>query len=724
MKNTLSRHAAWLLSLGLAGCAAATTQPTTDAAVSATANAVNGLGADVAAAATPAAPVATPAAEQSFKVVTEQFADLRVLRYQVPGFEQLEPQQKELLYYLYEAALAGRDIIYDQNYRHNLRVRRTLEALWEANQQRMASSSNTQQVDQAQKFNVYAKRVWFSNGVHHHYSTRKFVPECTREYFGELVRGVDSKALPLLPGESVDEFLAAITPVIFDPTLDAKRVNQEAGQDLVKTSANNFYQNLTQKEVEDYYARKINKKDPRPISYGLNSRLVKDKSGKIVEQPWKVGGLYSPAITQIVYWLGKAADVAETPEQKLALQKLVKYYSSGDLKVWDDYNIAWVHDTKSRVDVVNGFIEVYGDPLGYRASYESVVSFKDLEATKRIKAIGDQAQWFENNSPIKPEHKKKNVVGITAKVITTVVESGDAAPATPIGINLPNATWIRKEHGSKSVQLGNIVEAYDQASAGGMLDEFAYSDEEKQRARQYGSLAGKLHTDMHEVIGHASGQLNPGVGTTKETLKSYASAIEEGRADLVALYYLMDPKLIQLGVVPNLEVGKAEYDSYIRNGLMTQLSRLTLGETVEEAHMRNRQMVAKWAYEKGQKDKVIEKVQKDGKTYFRINDYDKLRNLFGQLLRETQRITSEGDYNGAKTLIETYGVKVDPALHKEVLQRYQKLNIAPYAGFIQPRLVPVERDGKVVDVKLEYPSDFAQQMLEYGRKYSFLPNAN
>ncbi|KUG08945.1 dihydrofolate reductase [Solirubrum puertoriconensis] len=679
----------------------------------------------MAAAATPAAtPVAAPADEQSFKVVTEQFADLRVLRYQVPGFEQLDPKQKELLYYLYEAALAGRDIIYDQNYRHNLRVRRTLEALWEANQQRMASSSNTQQVDQAQKLNVYAKRVWFSNGVHHHYSTRKFVPECSREYFAELVRGVDSKSLPLLPGESVDQFLAAITPVIFDPTLDAKRVNQEAGQDLVKTSANNFYQNLTQKEVEDYYAKKINKKDLRPISYGLNSRLVKDKSGKIVEQPWKVGGLYSPAITQIVYWLGKAADVAETPEQKLALQKLVKYYSSGDLKVWDDYNIAWVHDTKSRVDVVNGFIEVYGDPLGYRASYESVVSFKDLEATKRIKAIGDQAQWFENNSPIKPEHKKKNVVGITAKVITTVVESGDAAPATPIGINLPNATWIRKEHGSKSVQLGNIVEAYDQASAGGMLDEFAYSDEEKQRAKQYGSLAGKLHTDMHEVIGHASGQLNPGVGTTKETLKSYASAIEEGRADLVALYYLMDHKLIQLGVVPNLEVGKAEYDSYIRNGLMTQLSRLTLGETVEEAHMRNRQMVAKWAYEKGRKDNVVEKVQKDGKTYFRINDYDKLRNLFGQLLRETQRITSEGDYNGAKTLIETYGVKVDPAIHKEVLQRYQKLNIAPYAGFIQPRLVPVEREGKVVDVKLEYPSDFAQQMLEYGRKYSFLPNAN
>ncbi|WP_167291234.1 dipeptidyl-peptidase 3 family protein [Hymenobacter busanensis] len=715
--------AALLLAAGLSGCAgSAATTTATDTATGAltkeTVQAKPPVAAEMMAA---PAETATP---EAFQVVSEQFADLRVLRYQVPGFETLAPKQKELLYYLYEAALSGRDISYDQNYRHNLRVRRTIEALWNANQERRTGTSNTQQVEQAQKFNVYAKRFWFSNGVHHHYSTRKFVPECSREYFATLVRSVDSKTLPLLPGESVDQFLATITPVIFDPTLDAKRVNQEAGQDLVKTSANNFYQNLTQKEVEDYYAKKIDKKDPKPVSYGLNSRLVKDKSGKIVEQPWKVGGLYGQSITQIVYWLGKAVDVAENPEQKLALQKLVQFYSTGDLKTWDDYNIAWVHDTKSRTDVVNGFIEVYGDPLGYRASYESVVSFKDLEASKRIKAIGDQAQWFENNSPILAQHKKKNVVGITAKVITTVVESGDAAPATPIGINLPNANWIRKEHGSKSVNLGNIVEAYDQASAGGSLDEFAFDDAEKQRARQYSSLAGKLHTDMHEVIGHASGQINPGVGTPKETLKSYASAIEEGRADLVALYYVMDPKLVEIGVMPSLEVGKTEYDSYIRNGLMVQLTRLPLGETVEEAHMRNRQMVAKWAYEKGQKDKVIEKVTRDGKTYFRINDYQKLRGLFGQLLRETQRLTSEGDYNAAKNLIETYGVKVDPVLHKEVLARYQKLNIAPYQGFIQPKLVPVEQEGKIVDVKLEYPSDFAQQMLEYGRKYSFLPNVN
>ena len=726
MNHTRLRPAAWLLSLGLAGCAgaSATTGPApTETTRVLTTESTNGIGSLVTPA-TEARIAEEPRKAEPFRTVSEQFADLRVLRYQVPGFEQLEPRQKELLYYLYEAALAGRDITYDQNYRHNLRVRRTLEALWPLNQQRMAATSNTQQVEEAQKLNVYTKRVWFSNGVHHHYSTRKFVPDCSKAYFTELVRAADPKTLPLLPGESVDRFLELMTPIIFDANLDPKRVNQEAGQDLVKTSATNFYQNLTQAEVEAYYARKIDKKDPRPVSYGLNSRLVKDAKGTIVEQPWKVGGLYGEAITQVAYWLGKAAEVAENPEQKTALQKLVQYYTTGDLKVWDDYNIAWVHDTKSRTDVVSGFIEVYGDPLGYRATYEAVVSFKDLEATKRIKAIGDQAQWFEDHSPIKPEHKKKNVVGITAKVITTVVESGDAAPATPIGINLPNANWIRKEHGSKSVQLGNIVEAYDQASAGGMLDEFALTDAERQRARQYGSLAGKLHTDMHEVIGHASGQINPGVGTTKETLKNYASAIEEGRADLVALYYLMDPKLVELKVVPNLEVGKAEYDSYIRGGLMTQLSRLPLGETVEEAHMRNRQMVAKWAYEKGQKEKVIEKVTKDGKTYFRVNDYQKLRGLFGQLLRETQRITSEGDFNGAKNLIENYGVKVDPALHKEVLARYQKLNIAPYAGFIQPKLVPVEQDGKIVDVRVEYPADFAQQMLELARKYSYLPHVN
>jgi len=663
-------------------------------------------------------PVTPPPAN----VVSEQFADLRILRYSVPGFETLSTKQKELLYYLYEAAMSGRDIIYDQNYKHNLRVRRTLEALWDANQEKM----NGSQAEQARKLSTYAKRVWFSNGIHHHYSTRKFTPGCTPAYFAGLVRAVDPKTLPLLQGETVEHFLRYITPIIFDPTVAPKRVNQEKGKDLVVSSANNFYEGVTQREVENFYAKKIDKNDPTPISYGLNSKLERPSPAKpISERVWHTKGMYGKAITQIVYWLGKAVDVAETVEQKAALGKLILFYSQGDLKMWDDYNIAWVKDVRSRVDVVNGFIEVYGDPLGMRASYESVVSFKDLEASKRIAAIAKEAQWFENNSPIMDAHKKKNVVGITAKVITVVAEAGDAAPSTPIGINLPNAEWIRKEHGSKSVSLGNIVEAYDQASANsGLLDEFAYSKEEVARARQHMALAGKLHTDMHEVIGHASGQLNPGVGTPKQTLKSYASAIEEGRADLVALYYLPDAKLQELGVAPSAEVAKAAYDNYMRNGLMTQLTRLTLGETVEEAHMRNSQMVARWALEKGQKEKVVELVKRNNKTYVRINDYDKLRKLFGQLLRETQRITSEGDYAGAQHLIETYGVKVDPVLHKEVLARYQKLNIAPYQGFIQPKLVPVELEGRVVDVKLEYPDDFAKQMLEFGRKYKTLPDYN
>ncbi|MCC2546750.1 dipeptidyl peptidase 3 [Hymenobacter sp. BT175] len=724
MIKTTSTATALLVAAQLLGACARSANPAESSPVAtSSAESMNAGAVSAAAAPAPAAEAAQDPAKP-FQVVSEQFADLRVLRYQVPGFETLEPRQKELLYYLYEAALSGRDIAYDQNYKYNLRVRRTLEAIWAANQEKLGSTSNSQLIDQANKLNVYTKRVWFSNGIHHHYSTRKFVPECTMDYFRDLVKSVDSSTLPLESGESVGSFLTTMLPIIFDPNIAAKRVNQTAGQDLLTTSANNYYSGVTQKEAEEFYAKKINKADLRPISHGLNSRLVKDQQGRISERVWKVGGLYGGALTQVVYWLGKAVDVAENAQQRAALSKLIKFYTTGDLKTWDEYNVAWVRDTQSRTDVVNGFIETYGDPLGYRAAYESVVSFKDIEASKRIKAIGDQAQWFEDNSPILPAHKKKNVVGITAKVITVVVEAGDAAPSTPIGINLPNATWIRKEHGSKSVNLGNIVEANGKADAGGMLDEFAFSDEEKQRARKHAGLAGKLHTDMHEVIGHASGQINKGVGTTKETLKSYNSAIEEGRADLVALYYLMDPKLVQLGVMPSLEVGKTQYDSYIRNGLMAQLTRLPLGESIEEAHMRNRQMVAKWAYEKGQKDKVIEKVVRDGKTFFRVNDYARLRVLFGQLLRETQRITSEGDYNAAKNLIETYGVKVDPVLHKEVLARYQKLNIAPYAGFIQPRLVPVEREGKIVDVRVEYPSDFAQQMLDYGRKYKYLPNVN
>jgi dipeptidyl-peptidase III len=653
----------------------------------------------------------------NFEYIADQFADLRILRYQVPGFEQLAPQEKELLYYLYEAALAGRDIIYDQNYKHNLRIRRTLDAIAE-------NYKGDRNSEDFKKFMTYTKRVWFSNGIHHHYSTLKIQPEFSQTYFAELVKNSPDAKLPLNQGETKEAFVKWISPIMFDPKIAPKRVNQAAGQDLVATSANNFYEGVTQKEVEAFYAKKENKNDPRPVSHGLNSKLVKEK-GVIKEKVWKVGGMYDPAITKIVSWLEKAQNVATDPAQKESLAKLVQYYKTGDLKTWDDYNIAWVNDVTSPIDVVNGFIEVYGDPLGMRASYESVVSFKDMEATKRIKAIGDQAQWFEDNSPLMPEHKKKDVKGITAKVITVVVEAGDAAPSTPIGINLPNANWIRKEHGSKSVNLGNIVHAYNQAGAkGSALSEFAWSPEEIERSKKYSSLAGDLHTDMHEVIGHASGQINAGVGTPKQTLKSYASSIEEGRADLVALYYVMDPKLIEIGVMPSLEVGKAEYDGYIRNGMMTQLSRLALGEDVEEAHMRNRQMIAKWAYEMGKKENVIEKKTRDGKTYFVINDYNKLHNIFGQQLRELQRITSEGDYKKAEFLIETYGVKVDPELHKEVLARYAKLNIPPYSGFIQPKLTPVMQGGKMVDVKIDYPKDFTQQMLEYGKNYNYLPNVN
>ena len=701
MKHTLL----WALGLPLAlgGAAQAQTQPSRPAAP--------------AAANRPPVPAAS-----GFKTISEQFADLRVLRYQVPGFEQLSSKQKELLYYLSEAALSGRDIIYDQNYKHNLRVRRTLDAVWPLNQAQLKVPA---QADQAKKLAVYTKRVWFSNGIHHHYSTRKFVPECSAAYFAGLVRAADPKALPLLQGETVDKFLAFLTPIVFDPTVAPKRVNQEAGKDLLATSATNFYEDVTQKQAEDFYAKKIDKADPHPVSYGLNSKLTRAGS-TVTERVWSSKGMYAPALNQIMYWLGKAVDVAETPEQKASLGRLMLFYAQGDLGVWDDYNVGWVKDTAARVDFVNGFIEVYGDPLGYRASYESVVSFKDLEATKRIAAVGREAQWFEDNSPIKPEHKKKNVVGISAKVITVVMEAGDAAPNTPIGINLPNATWIRAEHGSKSVNLGNIVEAYDLAGANsGVLDEFAFGADEKARARQYGALAGKLHTDMHEVIGHASGQINPGVGTTKETLKSYASALEEARADLVALYYLPDAKLTQIGVVPaGAEVAKAAYDTYLRNGLLTQLTRLPPGETIEEAHMRNRALVARWVLAKGAKDKTVELLKVSNKTYVRINDYAKLRGLFGQLLREVQRLTSEGDYAAGKALVETYGVQVDPVLHKEILARYARLNIAPYQGFIQPHLVPLEREGRIQDVQVSYPDDFAEQMLEFGRKYKTLPDYN
>jgi dipeptidyl-peptidase-3 len=661
----------------------------------------------------------TPTEPQAeFQVLADQFADLQVLRYRIPGFENLTLQQKELLYYLSQAARSGHDMIWDQNYRHNLLIRKTIENIVE-------HYEGDRKDPRWEQFMVYAKRIWFSNGIHHHYSTRKFIPEFDTAYWNALIQGCPKANFPVTPSCSNPAQLAAfLQPILFDAKIDAKRVNQESGIDLVQGSANNFYSGVSQKEVEAFYKPLKNPTDTTPVWFGLNSRLTKI-NGKVTEIPWKSGGLYGEAIDRIRFWLQKAISVAENPKQKKALELLVEYYKTGDLKTWDAYNIAWVQDTESMIDVVNGFIEVYGDPLGMRASYESVVSFRDMEATKRIKAIGDQAQWFEDQSPILAEHKKAKVTGISAKVITVVQEAGDASPSTPIGINLPNADWIRKMHGSKSVALGNIVYAYNEMGAkGSSIQEFAWDQAEIDRSKKFGPLAGDLHTDLHEVIGHASGQLNPGIGTPKETLKQYASTLEEARADLVALYYIMDPKLIELGVMPSLEVGKAEYDGYIRNGLMLQLRRLEVGENLEESHMRNRQLNAAWAYQKGLANKVIERKQRDGKTYFVVNDYNALRDLFGQLLREIQRIKSEGDFKAGQALVETYGVKVDQALVAEVKKRFESIQSKPYSGFIQPRLVPIMVQGKIKDVKVEYPDNFVEQMMEFGREYATLPVVN
>jgi dipeptidyl-peptidase-3 len=653
--------------------------------------------------------------DTTFKVEAESFADIQVLRYQVPGWNELTLQQKQLSYYLYEAALAGRDIIYDQKSKYGLLLRKTLETIY-------GSYKGDKHTDDWQKFQTYCGRFWFSNGNHHHYSNEKFIPECSYDYFAQLVKNSDESQLPKDPGETVDAFLARIKPLIYDLKVEPKVVDLRPNVDNIKNSSNNFYEGVTQKEVEDYYA-KFDTKGNAP-SWGLNSKTMK-VNGQIEEKVWKVGGMYSAAIEKIVGWLDKAVTVAEDDQQKKALQLLIQYYRTGDLKTFDDYSIAWAMDTASRIDVVNGFIEVYLDAIGKKGSFESTVSMKDMEATKRISAIASQAQWFEDNSPLMPEHKKKAVKGISAKAITVIVESGDAAPSTPIGINLPNADWIRKEHGSKSVSLSNIIHSYNVAGAkSGMVDEFAVNDTVKERIKKWGNLASDLHTDMHECIGHASGQINPGVETTDKTLKNYASTLEEARADLVGLYYIMDQKLIDIGVSPSKEVGMAEYDNYMMNGLMTQLTRLKPGEQLEEAHMRNRQVNARWVYEKGKKDNVVEFVKKDGKTYVRINDYDKLRTLFGQLLREMQRIKSEGDYAAGKNLVETYGVKVDPQLHKEVLERFAKLNIKPYKGFIQPKLVPVMNGDKITDVRVEYPESFFEQMMEYGKKYAYLPVKN
>jgi len=575
-----------------------------------------------------------------------------------------------------------------------------------------------------QKLLEYTKRVWFSHGIHHHYSSDKFLPEFTPEALIAMAAKSDRSKMPVDEGQSIPEMLDMLRPIMFDPDVAAKKVTLDRDVDVVVNSASNYYSDVTANEVAEFYAAKVDADPERPVSWGLNSQLAK-VDGEVVERVWKAGDMYGPAIEQIVHWLEKASTVAENDVQKDWIDKLVTYYRSGDLADFDEFNIAWVADTDSRIDAVNGFIEVYGDPLGYRGAWESVVSIRDLEATKRIATIGANAQWFEDNSPLMDEHKKKDVVGISAKVITVVMEGGDLTHGSTIGINLPNPNWIRKHHGSKSVTLGNIMEAFEiAAAAGGLSDEFSYTDEEKARNKEYGALGSLLDVDMHEVIGHASGQINPGVGTPKETLKSYASALEEARADLVAMYYIMDPKLVELGLMPSLDVGKTVYDSQIKNGLQLQLRRIKLGDDIEEAHMRNRQLIAGWAYETGLEDNVIEKVERDGKTYYVINDYEALRGIFADQLREIQRIKSEGDFGAGQALIENYGVKVDRATHEEVLARVEPLNIAPYKGFIQPRLVAVEEDGEIVDVKIEPMENFVDWMLESEEKYSFLPIIN
>jgi len=652
---------------------------------------------------------------QASPVTVDAFADLEILRYDVPGFDSLTLQQKKLAYYLHRAALSGRDIIYDQRGKDNLTIRKTIEAIF-----------NNPQTDKSgedwAEFKTYAGRFWFSNGAHHHYSNDKFVPACNPEYFAGLVQACDATALPLLEGESVTAFIGRIQPIIFDPAVNPKMVNLTEGIDHIAQSSNNFYEGVSQQEVEAFYGTFPDTgHDPE---WGLNSKVVK-VDGKVTEQVWKSDGMYGEAIDQIIFWLEKAIPVAENPTQQQALTLLADYYRTGDLHTWDEYNKAWVQDTTGTIDFANGFIEVYNDALGIKGSYEAVLSLKDFESTKRIKAIADEAQWFEDNSPLMPEHKKKEVKGISAKAITVIAEAGDASPATPIGINLPNSDWLRKEYGSKSVSLSNIVHAYNESSANsGFLEEFVADTARLNRMKKFGNLSSDLHTDMHECIGHASGQINPGVGTTDKTLKSYASCLEEARADLVALYYILDPKLVEIGVMPSLETGKAEYDSYMMNGLMTQLTRIKPGDQIEEAHMRNRALNAYWVYEKGKADNIVSFEKIDGKTYVQVNDYEKLRTLFGELLREIQRIKSEGDYEAGKNLVETYGVKVNPELHEEVLARYATLNLKPYKGFVQPRLTAIEENGEITDVKLEYVTDFYGQMLEYGKDYSLLPAVN
>ena len=655
---------------------------------------------------------------KAFNYMVDKFADLEILRYQVPGFESLSLKQKQLLYHLSEAALMGRDILFDQNGRYNLAIRRTLEAIY-------TDYKGDRENPEFKALETYLKRVWFSSGIHHHYALDKFQPEFSAEFFMNCLHQVDASKLPLQKGENVDQLLAKLARVMFDPSIMPKRSVQSGDADLILASSNNYYGGgINQQEVEAFYTQMKQGQDTiAPISYGLNSRLVKE-NGEVKEQVWKVGGLYGEAIEHIVAELQAAIPFAENDAQKAIIEKLIAYYQTGDLKTFDAYSILWVEDTASEVDFVNGFIETYGDPLGMKASWESTVNFINKEATTRTKIISDNAQWFEDHSPVDARFKKEEVKGVSAKVITVAMLGGDCYPATPIGINLPNADWIRRDHGSKSVTIENITEAYDKAAQGnGFGEEFIWSDTERTLIKQYGFESDNLHTDLHECLGHGSGKLLP--GTDPDALKAYSSTLEEARADLFALYYMADAKITELGLLPNEEAYKAAYYKYIMNGLMTQLVRIELGKDVTEAHMRNRQLIAKWAYEQGKADKVIEIAERDGKHYIVVNDYAKLRELFGKLLAEVQRIKSEGDYAAGKALVENYGVKVDPTLHKEILERYTKLNLAPYKGFVNPQMKEVKNaKGEVTDIVLDYSEGYAEQMLRYSRDYSFLPTYN
>lgn len=667
------------------------------------------------AAATFSTSVEISAAEKNFYSV-EKFADLEILRYKVPGFEDLTPKQKELVYYLSQAALQGRDILYDQNGKWNLAIRRTLEAVYT----QYKGDRNSNDFKALEK---YLKQVWFANGIHHHYSTDKFKPEFSQKFFVQAVSSIPAQTLPLKNGESIKDLLNDITPVMFNPKIMTKRVNQAEGEDLVATSAGNYYDGVTQAEAEAFYNNMKNPADPTPISYGLNSRLVK-RNGKIQEQVYKVGGRYSEALEKVVYWLEKAAAVAENDQQKAVIEKLISYNKSGNLKEFDEYAILWVGDLNSDIDFVNGFTETYGDPLGMKASWEALVNFKNKEASRRTEIISNNAQWFESNSPVDNRFKKENVKGVSAKVITAAILGGDSYPSTAIGINLPNSNWIRHDHGSKSVTIENITDAYDKAAQGnGFAEEFVWSDTERNWIEKYGFQADNLHTDLHECLGHASGKLLP--GTDPDALKAYTSTLEEARADLFALYYIADPKIVSLGLLPTADAYKSEYYKYMMNGLMTQLTRIAPGKNIEEAHMRNRQLIAAWVLEKGAQDKVVEFKKKNGKTFVVINDYNKMRTLLGELLAEIQRIKSTGDYEAGKNLVETYAVKVDPDLHKEVLARYEKLNIAPYKGFINPVYTPVkDSNGNITDVKISYDEGYSEQMLRYSKDYSPLPTYN